>query len=218
MTSEGGWRSEFFKQAIATFLHFCIITSKLKVTADEEKELLKLIKKDPQAFAILYDNYYNPIFSYVFRRLGNYDLSKDITAETFLKAYQKIGSFVWRGIPVSAWFYRIASNEINLFIRQKKYSPEYIEDTGLRHFFQYEEGVETEKATLEQAMLEHKQFSDVQKQLAHLDIKYQEVIALRFFEEKSIKEIAFILAKNEGTVKSLLSRGLEKLRTGMEKK
>ncbi len=188
------------------------------MTADEEKELLKLIKKDPQAFAILYDNYYNPIFSYVFRRLENYDLSKDITAETFLKAYQKIGSFVWRGIPVSAWFYRIASNEINLFIRQKKYSPEYIKDTGLRHYLQYEEGIETEKAALEKAMLEHKQFSDVQKQLAHLDIKYQEVIALRFFEEKSIKEIALILAKNEGTIKSLLSRGLEKLRTAMGKK
>jgi RNA polymerase sigma-70 factor (ECF subfamily) len=188
------------------------------VTADEEKELLKLIKKDPQAFAILYDNYYNPIFSYVFRRLGNYDLSKDITAETFLKAYQKIGSFVWRGIPVSAWFYRIASNEINLFIRQKKYSPEYIKDTGLRHYLQYEEGIETEKAALEKAMLEHKQFSDVRQQLALLNLKYQEVIALRFFEEKPIKEIALILAKNEGTVKSLLSRGLVKLRTAMGKK
>ncbi|MFN2439081.1 MAG: RNA polymerase sigma factor, partial [Chitinophagaceae bacterium] len=75
------------------------------MTAEEEKELLKLVKKDPQAFAVLYDNYYNPIFSYVFRRLGNYDLSKDITAETFLKAYQKIGSFVWQGIPIAAWFY-----------------------------------------------------------------------------------------------------------------
>ncbi len=188
------------------------------MTADEEKDLLKLVKKDPQAFAVLYDNNYNPIFSYVFRRLGNYDLSKDITAETFLKAYQKIGGFVWRGIPVSAWFYRIASNEINLYMRQKKYSPAYIEDTGLRHFFQYEEGIETEKAALEKAMLEHKQFSDVQQQLADLDIKYQAVIALRFFEEKSIKEIAIILAKNEGTVKSLLSRGLEKLRTAMGEK
>jgi RNA polymerase sigma-70 factor (ECF subfamily) len=188
------------------------------VTADEEKELLRLIKKDPQAFAVLYDNYYTPIFAYVFRRLGNYNLSKDITAETFLKAYQKIGSFVWRGIPLSAWFYRIASNEINLYIRQRKYSPAYIGETGLRHFFQYEEGIETEKAALEKAMLEHKQFSDVQEQLAQLDVKYQEVIALRFFEEKTIKEIALILAKNEGTVKSLLSRGLEKLRTAMGKK
>lgn len=188
------------------------------MTADEEKKLLRLIKKDPQAFAILYDNFYNPIFAYTFRRLANYDLSKDITAETFLKAFQKIGSFVWRGIPVSAWLYRIATNEINLYLRNKKYSPANIENTGLRYFLKYEEGIETEKAALEKAMQEHKQFSDVQYQLAHLDLKYQEVIALRFFEEKSIKEIAIILAKNEGTVKSLLSRGLEKLRTAMGKK
>ena len=187
------------------------------MTADEEKELLKLINKDPQAFAVLYDNYYNPIFSYVFRRLGNYDLSKDITAETFLKAVQKIGSFTWRGIPISAWLYRIASNEINLYLRHKKYIPENIDDIGLRYFLQYEEGIETEKAALEKAMQEHKQFAEVQQQLTQLNVKYQEVIALRFFEEKSIKEIALILAKNEGTVKSLLSRGLEKLRTAMEK-
>jgi len=188
------------------------------VIADEEKELLKLINKDPQAFAVLYDNYYNPIFAYAFRRLANYDLSKDITAETFLKAFLKIGSFVWRGIPISAWLYRIASNEINLYLRNKKYTPANINDAGLRNFFQYEEGIETEKAALEQAMKEYKQFSDVQKHLSHFDLKYQEVIALRFFEEKSIKEIALILAKNEGTVKSLLSRGLEKLRIAMGKK
>ncbi|MFN2439080.1 MAG: RNA polymerase sigma factor, partial [Chitinophagaceae bacterium] len=75
--------------------------------------------------------------------------------------------------------------------------------------------LETEKAALEKAIQDHRQFFDVQQHLARLDIKYQEVIALRFFEEKSIKEIALILSKNEGTVKSLLSRGLEKLRTAM---
>jgi RNA polymerase sigma-70 factor (ECF subfamily) len=50
-----------------------------------------------------------------------------------------------------------------------------------------------------------------------LDLKYQEVIALRFFEEKSIQQISAILNKKEGTVKSLLSRGLKKLRTAVEK-
>ena len=45
-----------------------------------------------------------------------------------------------------------------------------------------------------------------------LDIKYQEVISLRFFEQKSIKEIAVILNKKEGTVKSLLYRGIDKLK------
>jgi RNA polymerase sigma-70 factor (ECF subfamily) len=179
---------------------------------DNEKELLKRIKQDPQAFALVYDEHYNSIFSYVFRRLANYDLARDVTAETFLKAYQKIGVFEWRNIPISAWLFRIATNEINLYFRNSKYSPACIDDTDLHLHLSYEEGIETEKAALEKALQESKEFLTIQKQLLQLDIKYQEVIALRFFEEKTIKEIATILSKKEGTVKSLLSRGLEKLR------
>jgi RNA polymerase sigma factor (sigma-70 family) len=182
-----------------------------------EKELLRQIKKDPQAFALIYDEYYNPIFSYAFRRLGDYDLARDVTAETFLKAYQKIGVFEWRNIPISAWLFRIATNEINLYFRHSKYSPARIDDTGLHLHLPYEEGIETEKAALEKALQENKEFLMVQTQLLRLDLKYQEVIALRFFEEKSIKEMATILGKKEGTIKSLLSRGLEKLRLAIEK-
>ncbi len=182
-----------------------------------EKELVKRIKKDPQAFALIYDEHYHSIFSYVFRRLGNYDLAKDVTAETFLKAYQKIGVFQWRNIPISAWLFRIATNEINLYFRHSKYSPECLDDTNLYLHLPYEEGIETEKAALEKTLQENNEFLMIQKQLLELDTKYQEVIALRFFEEKSIKEISGILNKKEGTIKSLISRGLEKLRAVVEK-
>ncbi|MFN2457153.1 MAG: RNA polymerase sigma factor [Chitinophagaceae bacterium] len=188
------------------------------MTPEEEKEILNRIKIHPQDFALLYDAYYHPIFSYVFRRFGDYDLARDITAETFLKAYQKIDRFIWRGIPVSAWLYRIATNEINLYLRKRKYAPTCIEDLGLKHFLVYDAGIETEKAAMEKALQESKEFAAVQKKLSQMDIKYSEVIALRFFEEKQVKEIALILNKNEGTVKSLLSRGLEKLRKALEEK
>lgn len=181
----------------------------------EEKDLLRRIKRDPQAFSVLYDAYYMPIFAYVLRRLGQYELARDVTAETFLKAFQKINAFQWRNIPVSTWLYRIATNEVNLYFRGSKYRPSSIEEANL--YLPYEEGIETEKAALEQAFKEHKEFTIIQQQLFKLDIKYQEVIALRFFEEKSIKQVAEILGKNEGTVKSLLSRGLEKLRSLVEK-
>jgi RNA polymerase sigma-70 factor (ECF subfamily) len=52
----------------------------------------------------------------------------------------------------------------------------------------------------------------VNKHLKELNIKYQEVISLRYFEQRSVKEIAVILDKKEGTVKSLLSRGITKLK------
>ena len=56
--------------------------------------------------------------------------------------------------------------------------------------------------------MEFKRINDLIKKL---DIKYQDVISLKYFEHKSIKEIALILNKKEGTVKSLLSRGIDKL-------
>jgi RNA polymerase sigma-70 factor (ECF subfamily) len=183
---------------------------------DNEKELLKRIRRDPQAFGLIYDEHYNPIFSYVFRRVADYDVAKDVTAETFLKAYQKIGVFEWRNIPVSAWLFRIATNEINLYFRHSKYRPVCLDETNLHLYLPYEEGIETEKAAMEKALKENGEFSMIQKRLLRLDVKYQAVIALRFFEEKSIKEISAILNKKQGTVKSLLSRGLKKLRLAVE--
>lgn len=183
---------------------------------ESEKELLKRIKKDPQVFALIYDKHYSSIFSYVFRRLANYAVAKDVTAETFLKAYQKIGMFEWRNVPISAWLFRIATNEINLYFRHSKYHPQSLADSGLHLQLPYEEGIETEKAAADKALRENEEFRAIQKQLLLLDVKYQEVIALRFFEEKSIKEISTILRKKEGTVKSLLSRGLDKLRIAIE--
>jgi RNA polymerase sigma-70 factor, ECF subfamily len=184
--------------------------------AANEKELIKRVKKDPLAFALIYDQHYNAIFSYVFRRLGHYEIARDVTAETFLKAFQKVGVFQWRNIPISAWLFRIATNEINLYFRRSKYTPAYLEDTDLHLHLAYEPGIETEKAALEKALQENEEFLAVQRKLLQLEPKYQEVISLRFFEEKSIKEISAILSKKEGTIKSLLSRGLEKLRLTLE--
>lgn len=182
----------------------------------DEKELLKRIKKDPKEFSSVYDKYYKSIFAYVFRRLGEYEHARDISAETFLKAFQKIGSFEWRNIPLSSWLFRIATNEINLFFRRNKYSPAYLEEAELLGYLLYEPGIETEKQAIERSLQENKEFNTIRQQLLQLDTKYQEAIALRFFEEKSIAEISSIVGKKEGTVKSLLSRGLEKLRIAVE--
>ena len=182
-----------------------------------DKDLLQKIKQHPQYFGVVYDLYFKAIFGYVFRRLGEYETARDITAETFLKAYQHIGWFQWRGISIAAWLYKIASNEINQYFRKAKYIPACLDDLQLSNMLQYEPGIETEKQKLQLQMQEHKEFHAIQQELLLMDIKYQEVIALRFFEEKSIKEISAILNKNEGTVKSLLSRGLQLLRGNVEK-
>ena len=71
---------------------------------------------------------------------------------------------------------------------------------------------ETDRILLEEEMSKHQEFAKVQELVAKLDPKYQDVISLRYYEHKSIREIAIILGKKEGTIKSLLSRGLDKVR------
>ena len=180
----------------------------------EEKLLLEKIKKDPKEFGVLFDQHYNGIFGYVLRRTLNYDLAGDITAETFLKAFLKIGSFKWKGISINSWLFRIATNEINYYYRKQKYSPRSLDLLLDRDNFDIKnpESLEEERTRIEEELKAHNDFIEVQKKLAQLPVKYQEVIALKYFEEKSIKEISEILDKKEGTVKSLISRGLQKLR------
>ena len=76
--------------------------------------------------------------------------------------------------------------------------------------------IESEVLEAEEELRRHEDFLLLHENIAKLSIKYQEAITLRFFENKQIKEIAEILGKREGTVKSLLHRGLKKLKKLME--
>ena len=182
--------------------------------ANADKQLLEDIKADPQRFGILFDQCYQDIFTYIFHRVGDYDTARDIAAESFLKAFLNIQSFTWRGVPLSVWLYRIATNEVNLFFRRKKFSPESLSLLIEKNSFDLfdPDSAQTEKSILENELRQHEEFISIQSKLKELSIKYQVVIALRYFEKKSIKEIAILLGKKEGTVKSLLSRAVDRLK------
>ena len=95
----------------------------VSMTIEEEINIVEQCRNNQQAFGQLFDYYYAPIFGYIYRRTADYDLSKDITAETFLKAYLTIYRFRHRGYSISTWFYRIATNELGQFYRNQKYKP-----------------------------------------------------------------------------------------------
>ena len=187
------------------------------MTSDEEEHLLQTIRVDKRAFGKVYDEFYARIFKYVFRRTGDYDLSSDITAETFLKAFVRIDKFEWRGISLSAWLYRIATNETNYYFRKRKYQPQLLSNIKDFNAIALYSGANDERENLEREQSALDAFNTIQQHLKSLDVKYQEVIALRYFEDKDNPSISEILGKPEGTVKSLLSRGLEKLRQSVMK-
>ncbi len=185
------------------------------MTSEEEQQLINRIKKDPTAFGAMFDLHYPVIFGYIFRRLVDYELARDIASETFLKAFLNIRSYQWKGIPFLFWLYRIANNEIQQYYRKKKYNPQSLDSLVEAHGWDMIDPQTTneEKMQLEKEMQQHKDFLQIQQKIKQLSLQYQEVLALRYFEQKTIKEIAMIQDKKEGTIKSLLSRGIEKLKT-----
>ncbi len=184
------------------------------MTLKEEKRIIQRAKKDPQLFAPLFDEYYPKIFGYIHRRVLDFELAKDISSEVFYKAFKNLGKFRWKGISISAWLYRIAGNEINYYFRRNRYDirvfSELIRENGIDWIDS--QTASAEKMAVQEQMENYVDFRLIQSKLKLLSVKYQEVITLRYFENKNIREICEILGKKEGTIKSLLSRGLEKLR------
>jgi RNA polymerase sigma-70 factor (ECF subfamily) len=180
----------------------------------EEKELVRQAQKDPDAFAELYDQYYPKIFGYVLRRTANLEAAQDITSETFFKALRKLWQFHWRNISFSSWLYKIATNEVNQYLRKAEYkksvSLEELQEQGFEPISPHDP--ESELIEAQEKLKQYQDFQEIQEKIVRLPAKYQEVITLRFFEQKQIKEIGETLGKKEGTVKSLLHRAVEKLK------
>lgn len=184
---------------------------------EKEKQLVERARKDPESFGLLFDEYYDSILKFVLKRTGHLESSQDITAEVFFKAYKNLWQFRFRSIRFGAWLYKIATNEANNYFKRGKRAPiptAFME--ALEHVMPHAQMPEAEfiekengNKVLQDTLL---LYESVQK----LPVKYQEVIALKYFEEKSIKEISEILSKKEGTVKSLISRGIDLLEKAMQ--
>ena len=181
-----------------------------------EAKLVRDAQRNPEAFGALFDEYYSKILNYLVRRTGEVALAEDLCSQTFEKALKKLWQFKFRGIAFSAWLYRIAGNELKMHYRSKKMFSldSMMEQVG----FDVPDSVDLLQELLEEEgkLQKQKQFLYVREKLQALPLKYQEGLALRFFEEKSLKEIAEILGKKEGTVKSLLSRGLTQLKAQLQ--
>jgi len=183
----------------------------------EEKILIKRAKRDPDAFGAIFEEYYEPIFGYVLKRTGHVHSAQDIVSETFFKALDRLWQFKWKDISISSWLYRIATNEVNQYYRKRKKTSISIEDLIEKSGIELadEHDLIDEIAKQEEELERAKSWKQARKYISELPEKYQEVLSLRFFEEKKIKEIAEILNKKEGTIKSLLSRGIAQLRSKM---
>lgn len=170
---------------------------------DNDGTLILRSQSDPEAFRPLYEKYFKRIFLFVYHRLGDKSLSGDITSQVFFKALVNLNKFELRGLPFSAWLFRIALNECNDFFRKsKRYRMVAIEDSAaekLHEEITSETGLEELRAQLPQI-------------LERLSEEELQIIELRFFEQLPFQEVADILGITETYAKVKTYRILEKMR------
>ncbi len=172
----------------------------------EWKEI-QAAKADPRAFRPLYDRYYETLFRFIHRRTADEHLSADLTAQVFLKALKHLDGYSYRGVPFSAWLLRIASNEVaQHFRRNRKRRVVYLEESGVGEMLE----------ELEESFLEpyRRVLVPCLDQLRPQDL---EILELRFFEQRSFKEVAQILGITESNAKMRTYRVLERLKKKLEK-
>lgn len=167
-----------------------------------EYAILARSKRNSNAFGELYEKYFDRIFNFIYRQTDDEALTGDLCSQTFLNVLKNLERYEFRGVPFSAWLYKIASNEVNKHYRQRKQDKVFsLEEMRVRELIDISnEGWDEE---LIQQLL---------KFLKKLPTDMLQVLELRFFEDKNFKEIAFILDITESGAKMRTYRALDRLR------
>lgn len=169
---------------------------------EAEWQEIQAAQRNPAHFRPLYQRYYEPIFRFLYRRTANEDLSGDLCSQVFLKALQRIDRYQFKGVPFSAWLFRIASNELAQHYRSVK---------SRRTVSVTEEslGDVAEEMEVEDSLWQIPDMVSALNQLRPDDLT---LIELRFFEQRPFKEIADILNITESNAKVRTYRILERMK------
>jgi RNA polymerase sigma-70 factor (ECF subfamily) len=171
----------------------------------EESLVQRAQNNDQEAFAQLYEEHFDKIYRYLALRIGNEMEAEDMTQQVFLNALQSISSFRWKGVPFSAWLYRIAHNQAVDHLRKNKKRSTVPLDESLASSGDSPHSAAERKMDIEQLLAATRRLTGAQR----------EVISLRFTSELSIAQVAGIMGKSEGAVKALQHSAIVALRRTM---
>ncbi len=172
---------------------------------DEQGLVARAQQHDEEAFAQLYERYFEKIYRYIALKIGDRLEAEDMAQQVFLKALKSIGSFKWQAVPFSAWLYRIAHNLTVDFLRQKaRRQTGPLEEAALQ--------IEDPKGNLQEVAETSFDLERLAAATEKLTPSQREVIALRFTSELPIADVARIMGKSEGAVKSLQYSAIQALR------
>jgi RNA polymerase sigma-70 factor (ECF subfamily) len=170
----------------------------------DERELVEFAKADADAFGELYERYVQRIYNYIYYRTGNHHDAEDLTARVFHRALRHIPEYTDRGVPFTAWLYRIAHNLVANWHR----------DQSRRKVIPLDEfilsGIRTEAP--ESVAEDSEERARLLAAIRRLPEERQQLLILKFVQRLSNAEIGEIMGRSEGAIKSLYHRTLLALR------
>jgi len=169
---------------------------------DEQNLVNRAQHGDKEAFTELYEAYFDKLYRYVLVRIGNKAEAEDMTQQVFVKAYKSISSFRWKGVPFSAWLFRIAHNLVVDFYRKESKRPAVPLEESLLVSDEDPRQVIEQRMDIERVMTATRKLTAAQR----------EVVSLRFAGGLAIAEVARTMGKSEGAVKALQHSAIAALR------
>ncbi len=171
-------------------------------TQEEERKLVERAQDgDRDALEQLYLLHFDRIYSYLHMSVGNRHDAEDLTTQTFLKMLEAIPRFRWRSAPFSAWLFRIAHNlAMDHFRSHRRWQPEA----------EVPEPAE-EEPSAEAAAMQALGRQSMLELIDDLSPEQKQVLTLKFVFSFANADVATILGKTEGAVKSLQHRALASL-------
>ncbi len=176
-----------------------------------EKEIRQLIKKakkgDAEAFGLIYDQFLDRIYRFIYLKVTNREEAQDLAQQAFMKAWEAINRFEDEGLPFSSWLYRIARNLVIDFYRVQKNNVSLDESLVVLH-----------SDDLEEQLFKNQKNEEIKEALKDLTGEQRDIIILRFVDDLSYKEIGKIIKKNPAALRILQHRAINKLRKNVKSK
>jgi RNA polymerase sigma-70 factor (ECF subfamily) len=175
-------------------------------TSNEEGKLVeKAAIGDKDAFGEIYQRYLDPIYRYIFFRVGVTEDAEDLTESVFIKVWEALPGYRSMGLPLSSWIFRIAHNIVVDFHRKKGN-----ETISLEEKDEWVDPGQAEQGPLSQVIAKEN-ISRLSKAILMLSEEQQQVIVLRFLEGMSHKEIGRIIGKHDGACRMIQLRAIDTL-------
>jgi RNA polymerase sigma-70 factor (ECF subfamily) len=181
-------------------------TAKAERPKDSTAQVRKLVERaqagERVALEELYLIHFDRIYSYLHMTVGNRHDAEDLTTQTFLKMLESIGRFRWQAAPFSAWLFRIAHNlSMDHFRANRRWQPEE----------EVPEPPDSEERSAEDEAMQSIGRQSMLQLIDTLSPEQQQVLTLKFVFNFPNGDVATILDKTEGAIKSLQHRALVSL-------